>query len=252
PEGPQGPQGPPGPSGATGPPGPAGAAGPTGPAGPQGAAGVAGATGPAGSAGPQGLTWQGNWSGGVTYAQNDAVDYNGAGYISLQSSNTNQQPDTSPAFWSTLARAGATGATGPTGATGATGPAGPTGAAGATGATGATGPQGAAGVAGATGLTGATGPTGPQGLTWRAAWSSSTTYAQDDAVDYNGTSYISLQSSNTNHQPDTSPSFWSLLAQGIQAYPAVSHHRHSPPSPTFREQFRRPNCQLLRPPRWAA
>jgi hypothetical protein len=60
-------------------------------------------------------------------------------------------------------------------------------------------------------------------LTWQSAWSSGSTYAQDDAVEYDGASYISLQSSNTNHQPDTSPTFWSLLAQGIQPYSAVSH-----------------------------
>ena len=40
---------------------------------------------------------------------------------------------------------------------------------------------------------------------------------------YNGAAYISLQSSNTNHQPDTSPTFWSLLAQGIEPYSAVAH-----------------------------
>jgi Collagen triple helix repeat (20 copies) len=89
------------------------------------------------------------------------------------------------AFWDTLAEVGAAGTTGAAGATGA---AGPTGATGATGATGSTGPIG---------------PTGPQGLTWLGTWNSAATYAQSDAVQFNGTSYIILQASNVNHQPDT-------------------------------------------------
>jgi uncharacterized protein (TIGR03437 family) len=221
--GPAGPQGPTGATGATGaagptgPAGPTGAAGATGPAGPQGptgATGATGATGPTGPTGPVGLTWQQTWSGMTTYTQNDAVQFNGTSYISLQSNNTDHEPDTSPTYWDTLAQAGAAGATGPTG------PAGPTGA---TGATGPAGPQGPAGATGATGAAGPTGPTGPVGLTWQQTWSSMTTYAQNDAVQFNGTSYISLQSNNTDHQPDTSPTYWNLLAQGVQPYAAVSH-----------------------------
>jgi uncharacterized protein (TIGR03437 family) len=105
------------------------------------------------------------------------------------------------------AMTGPPGPVGPTGATGSTGlpgPAGATGARGATGATGATGPQG-------TGTTGAAGPAGPRGLTWRGTWSNTTAYAVNDAVPFNGTSYISIQA-GIGHQPDTSPTFWSVLA----------------------------------------
>src|SRR5437867_4435871 len=42
--------------------------------------------------------------------------------------------------------------------------------------------------------------------------SGSTPYAVNDAVAYNGTSYLSIQA-GTNHPPDTSTSFWSELAQ---------------------------------------
>lgn len=49
-------------------------------------------------------------------------------------------------------------------------------------------------------------------VTWRNAYGSGTTYAVNDAVSYNGSSYISLQASNTGHQPDTSSSWWGLLA----------------------------------------
>ena len=40
------------------------------------------------------------------------------------------------------------------------------------------------------------------------AWNSGVTYAQYDQVTYSGTVYGSLQNSNLNHQPDTSPTWW--------------------------------------------
>jgi hypothetical protein len=210
-----------------------GAPGATGPAGPQGAKGATGSQGPAGPtgaqgpAGPAGLAWRSAWSSTTTYSQTAGVSYNGASYISLISNNTGNEPDKSPADWSLLAQAGATGATG------ATGPQGPQGAKGATGATGATGsqgpagpqgPQGATGAQGPKGATGSTGaqgpqgpagsqgPTGPAGMLWRSGWASTTSYNQNDAVVWNGSSYIAL-SANQNQQPNTSPSFWSLLAE---------------------------------------
>jgi uncharacterized protein (TIGR03437 family) len=248
--GPPGPQGPAGAMGGTGAPGTPGAPGPTGTQGPPGAIGpmgvqgppgregsngadgAKGATGATGPTGAQGLTWRNTWSNSTAYAVNDAVVFNGTSYISIQA-GTNQPPDTSPAFWSVLAQAGSTGATGPigvtgaagatgatgvagptgaTGAPGATGPAGATGLTGAAGPTGATGAMGPAGPPGANGAPGATGPTGPQGLTWRNTWSNSTAYSVNDAVAFNGTSYISIQA-GTNQPPDTSPAFWSVLAQ---------------------------------------
>ena len=116
---------------------------------------------------------------------------------------------------------GTNGATGPIGPTGPVGPPGATGTTGATGVTGATGSTGAAGAAGAAGMagsngndgaTGATGATGPQGLTWQGTWSGGTAYAVNDAAAYNGSSYISIQA-GTNHQPDISGTFWSVLSQ---------------------------------------
>lgn len=44
-----------------------------------------------------------------------------------------------------------------------------------------------------------------------ATWSSGTTYALDAFVDYGTNIYQSLQASNTNHQPDTSPTWWILV-----------------------------------------
>ena len=157
-----GPQGLQGLQGATGPAGANGANGATGPTGVAGATGTAGATG---ATGPTGLSFQGAWSSSTTYAQGDVVSFMGSSYISLQNSNLNHQPNTSPTFWSTLAQVGATGATGSTGATGAAGVPGATGATGSTGATGATGASGPTGTAGANGATGPTGSTGATGAT---------------------------------------------------------------------------------------
>ena len=127
---------------------------------------------------------------------------------------------------------GATGPQGPTGTTGPIGPSGPTGAAGATGPegpqgvqgpigpTGAQGLQGFPGPQGETGPSGPAGPSGPQGLTWQGAWDSGTTYALNDAVLYNGSSYVSLQAGNLANPPDLSPTFWSLLAHEGATGPA--------------------------------
>ncbi len=99
-------------------------------------------------------------------------------------------------------------AVGPAGATGATGPAGPKGD---TGATGATGPKGN------TGATGPMGPAGPagngSGLSYQGAYQSTTNYAVNDMVAYQGSSYISLAAGNHGNTPDQSPYQWGVLAQ---------------------------------------
>jgi hypothetical protein len=146
------------------------------------------------------LTWQGAWNNTTAYAANDAVQYSGSSYISLQA-GTGRQPDISPAYWSLMTQQGATGATGPQGPVGSTG---------------------ATGLQGSTGATGAQGPTGPPGLTWQGAWNNTTAYAVNDAVQYNGSSFISLQA-GTGRQPDVSPTYWSLVATGVQSYTALSH-----------------------------
>ena len=50
------------------------------------------------------------------------------------------------------------------------------------------------------------------GINWRSAYAGGTAYAAYDAVSYGGSSYLSLQASNTGHEPDTSGSWWGLLA----------------------------------------
>src|ERR1017187_4044154 len=187
--GPAGPQGPQGATGATG------ATGTQGPAGSQGTTGATGAQGLAGPTGPAGLVWRSAWSNATPYNLNDAVRYGGAAYVSLIANNLNNEPDKSPTDWSLLA------------APGAAGPAGPQGPQGPQGATGANGAQGQAGLQGPTGANGAqgpAGPTGPAGMVWRSGWKSSISYDTNDAVVWNGSSYISL-SANQGEQPDTSP-----------------------------------------------
>lgn len=48
-------------------------------------------------------------------------------------------------------------------------------------------------------------------IIYRGVWSSTTTYAKNDAVAYGGNQYISLQASNLNQNPATATTFWALL-----------------------------------------
>src|ERR1051326_9127967 len=81
------------------------------------------------------------------------------------------------------------------------------------GSQGPAGPAGPSGPAGPTGATGPAGPTGPSVIGWQGTWSSSQGYNLNDAVLYNGSTYISIATgTNTNNPPDTSPTFWTLMA----------------------------------------
>ena len=196
-----------------------GTAGATGVAGRDGAVGAAGATGAVGPQGPA-VAFRGGWLAGSTYAVGDAVSYGGTSYIA-SAPNAGRQPDQTPQVWNVLAQAGAAG---PAGASGATGLQGPTGFAGPAGATGAVGPAGATGTAGPVGVTGPAGPvgvaglagaSGPAGLIYRGTYASSTNYALNDAVTFQGGSYISLAPNNAGNTPGFAPNFWNVLsAQG--------------------------------------
>jgi hypothetical protein len=211
-QGAQGVSGSNGTQGATGTQGAAGQLGTQGTTGAQGAAGSGGQQGTQGAqgstgAGTQGATgigfyWQGTWNSGTTYVVNDITYRGGDTWISLQNSNTNHDPQTSPTYWTLFTAQGDTGFQGPQGVigqsvTGAQGPQGPSG----TG-----GQQGTQGAQGATG-TGATG----QGYTWKGAWSSVTAYVPYDTVSYNGSSYVSILG-GTNQNPATATTYWSLIA----------------------------------------
>ena len=273
PQGPTGPQGAVGPTGLTGatgsvgpqgPPGmkgdqgPSGVQGIQGPQGPQGQVGVTGPSGPTGPQGPPGpaVSAQGYWNNTTPYAQGDLVTYGNLIYIGLRASQ-NAQPDTHPADWAVYSSvgiqgpqgpAGPAGAPGPQGAQGVPGPQGPEGADGATGNTGAEGPAGVKGdpgpqgPVGPTGATGPTGPQGPQGIpgtgaVWRGNWTSAATYNANDAVSYNGSSYVAL-ANNINKPPDANPTLWQMIAQqgaqGVQGAtgPAGPQGAQGVPGPT--------------------
>ena len=67
------------------------------------------------------------------------------------------------------------------------------------------------GATGATGSTGATGATGPEGLRWLGAYAGGTSYVIDDAVSYNGSSYICKLASTGNLPTNTT--YWDTLAE---------------------------------------
>lgn len=85
------------------------------------------------------------------------------------------------------------------------------------------GDKGAQGTQGYQGTQGATGAAG-QSFTWRGAWSVSTSYAQRDAVQNDGSSYV-CTTPNTGVEPGVAPNwtaYWDLMAdagdQGPQGY----------------------------------
>jgi hypothetical protein len=120
-----------------------------------------------------------------------------------------------PISWNQIGPAGPAGQAGAAGAQGQPGPKGDAGPAGLPGAAGAQGAQGPKGDAGAPGVQGAQGPQGPAGLTWQGAWSSSTTYNVNDAVQFQGSAYIALKA-NSNDQPTDTGTWGLLAAQGLQ------------------------------------
>lgn len=52
------------------------------------------------------------------------------------------------------------------------------------------------------------------GFVWRGDWSPGTTYAVNDAVSLDGTSYLSSVDDNLGNDPETSPDQWTILALG--------------------------------------
>jgi hypothetical protein len=73
---------------------------------------------------------------------------------------------------------------------------------------GSEGPQGVQGPAGPPG------PVGPAGLEWRGAWDTNSSYAVDDAVGFNGSSWfcISAVTGTGNSNPEVATTKWALLA----------------------------------------
>ena len=101
PQGPVGAVGPQGLVGATGAPGPVGATGPQGPVGAVGPQGPVGPAGPVGGTTPDLVTFLGAYDSSANYLQNDLVSSSTPDvyFYSLVDNNTNNTPETSPAFW---------------------------------------------------------------------------------------------------------------------------------------------------------
>jgi len=211
----------------TGPTGAQGPAGATGPIGPTGPAGATGATGPAGANG-SGFNFRYAFNSSSSYAVNDVVTYNGSTYVAIAANQgpNNYTPDVDITAWSLMAAQGAAGPAGgpqgpagtqgpqgPAGPTGATGPAGPQGPAGSQGPS---GPQGAAGATGAAGPQGTVGPAGASGtgFNFRNSFDPSATYAVDDVVTYNGSTYVAIAANQgpNNPTPDLDTSAWGVMA----------------------------------------
>jgi len=63
------------------------------------------------------------------------------------------------------------------------------------------------------GPNGASGTNGLPGLHWTGPWSIASTYSINDGVSFSGSSYIAILA-GVGNEPDTSPLFWNILAQG--------------------------------------
>ncbi len=208
-----------------------GPAGPTGPQGPQGPQGVQGLKGDTGDAGLSFID-RGNFVLNNSYAGNDVVSYNGSSYVALQANNAATTPDVDATNWALFAAQGAAGPTGPqgvqglkgdTGDAGATGPQGPQGVQGLkgdTGDTGATGPQGPQGPQGVQGLKGDTGDAGLSFID-RGNFVLNNSYAGNDVVSYNSSSYVALQANNAASTPDVDATNWALFAAQGAAGPTT-------------------------------
>ena len=176
----QGPQGYQGYQGHQGPQGYQGDEGIPGPQGVQGADGSQGEMGPQGERGFQGYQ-------GITGQQGDQ------GAAGLD---------------------GDTGEQGPQGWQGIEGAQGPQGSQGLQGYQGSAGAQGHQGYQGISGEQGPQGPIGPEGLTWLGEWTTTTEYLINDAVYYEGNSYVCIFShtaSALNVPPNET--YWTMLSQ---------------------------------------
>jgi hypothetical protein len=158
--------------------------------------------------GPQGdsVVWKGAWSSGASYAVLDAVSYQGQSYISTADSNLGNAP-TAGSPWDLMVLKGAEGPQGPQG------PDGPEGPQGIQGPDGPEGPQGIQGPDGPEGPQGIQGIQGPDGdpIRWKGAYDASHFgYAPLDAVEHNGSSWITLQSGSLD-EPGVGTD-WDLMA----------------------------------------
>jgi hypothetical protein len=196
-----------------------------------GVQGIQGIPGTPGAVGPAGLNWEGSWTSGSSYVEDDAVAYAGASWFCILATSGTTAPDLDATHWALLASQGAQGlqgAQGIQGLQGIQGVQGNTGLQGAQGLQGIQGLQGEQGIQGVgtqgiqgeqglQGVQGIAGTVGPAGLNWQGSWTSGTSYAEDDAVAYNGASWFCIAATSGTTNPSADTVHWALLAsQGAQ------------------------------------
>ena len=145
--------------------------------------------------GPQGIpgipgvdaySYSGPYNSANGYQVGSVVSYDGSSWVSTSSGSGNT-PYEGSYQWQLLARRGDMGSTGP---------------------------QGDQGPQGSNGSDGGQGPAGPGVINWRGAYDSGTSYSVNDAVEYDGSSYISKYSGGQfGNTPYSGSSYWGLLAQ---------------------------------------
>ncbi|QLF85252.1 putative tail fiber protein [Flavobacterium phage vB_FspP_elemoA_1-9C] len=110
---------------------------------------------------------------------------------------------------------------------------------------GSEGPQGVEGPAGPPG------PVGPAGLEWQGAWDTDSSYAEDDAVGFNGASWfcISAVTGTGNSNPEEDTTHWALLAaqgaQGIQGIQGPTGPQGPSGSVTYTEESRNTSALII-------
>jgi hypothetical protein len=181
--------------------GPQGLKGDKGDNGAQGLQGLTGATGPQGMKGDKGDT-------GAQGTKGDKGDKGDTGAQGMKGDTGAQGPQGNQGIQGLKGDAGSTGAQGLQGLKGDTGTQGPQ------GVPGIQGPQGLKGDAGPQGSQGPQGPQGTAGgsTNWRGAYSNTTTYSYNDAVAYNGSSYIYKDNLDTVGNLPTNSTYWNVIA----------------------------------------
>jgi hypothetical protein len=130
------------------------------------------------------LVHKGEWISTTAYKVRNIVSLNGSGYMCI-ADNTNISPPNAT-YWKLVSS------------------------------------KGDQGIQGIQGVQGIQGIQGEEGLFWKGAYSSTTAYVVDDAVSYNGSSYICISNTTAGTDP-TNTTYWSLLAQkGVDGSGSVS------------------------------
>ena len=108
---------------------------------------------------------------------------------------------------------GSSGQSGSSGTSGISGSSGSSGQSGSSGTSGVNGTNGSSGSSGTSGINGATGPAGTSFI-WQGVWSDALAYYVNDVVEYEGSSYICIQSHPfTLFPPPQNPTDWELMAE---------------------------------------